>query len=165
MNLVLLTRRNNLEKNNKKQLSNIITFNLTENIERLGIKKLILENRDFLITWSNETQICIDFNFKSSSISKNIKLIEKKLRKELKGKIDLEIIEYAIPDIEDQIIKKRDKIYNLNKTKPSEGDSDPEFKSKFLEEVSNHKQQFEKSSNPYKVWQKEVEKKYESFVC
>ena len=56
----------NLEKNNEKQLSDKIIFNVTENIKKLGISEFSLHKRDFLITWSNGRNSCIDFNFKSS---------------------------------------------------------------------------------------------------
>ena len=63
---------------------NNIELTITENIEKLGIRELFFKNRDFLITWSNGRNSCIDFNFKSSSFSKNIKLIERTLKKEVK---------------------------------------------------------------------------------
>ena len=114
----------NLEKNNeKKQPSNKIIFNLTENIKKIGISEFSLHKRDFLITWSNGRNSCIDFNFKSSSLSQNTKLIEKKLKKEVKTEmIDDETFNNASKDIEDQLIKQKDKIFNLNKTKTSEND-------------------------------------------
>ena len=154
----------NLEKNNeKKQPSNKIIFNLTENIKKIGISEFSLHKRDFLITWSNGRNSCIDFNFKSSSLSQNIKLIRKTLKNDLKDmNIDDETFDNAINDIEDQIIKRRDEIYSLNPTKTSKNNSDNEYKSKFSEEVSNIRKQFEKSSNPYKEWQQEVKKKYDN---
>ncbi len=154
----------NLEKNNETHSANQIIFNVTENIKKLGIREFSLQKRDFLITWSNGRNSCIDFNFKSSSFSQNIKLIERTLKKEVKGKnIDDETFDNAIRDIEDQLIKKREEIFNLNKTKTSESDSvNHEFNSKFLEYVSSLREQFEKSSNPYKEWQQEVKKKYEN---
>ena len=153
-----------MEQNNKikeELSSNQIIFNVTENIKKLGISQFSLQ-REFLITWSNGRNSCIGFNFKSSSLSQNIRLIERTLKKEVKKeKIDNETIDNAINDIEDQIIKRRDKIYDLNKTKPSENNSDNEYKSKFLEDISKIRKQFEKSSNPYKEWQQEVKKKHE----
>jgi hypothetical protein len=156
-----------LEQNKeiKEKLSSTkIIFNVTENIKKLGISEFFLHKRDFLIRWSNERNSCIDFNFKSSSLSQNIKLIERTLKKEVKSKnIDDETIENGIKDIEDQIIKKRDEIYNLNKTKTFENNSvDNGFKSKFLNDVSILRNQFEKLSNPYKEWQNQVNEKYKN---
>lgn len=110
-----------MEKNNETHSANEIIFNVTENIKKLGISEFSLQKRDFLITWSNGRNSCIDFNFKSSSFSPNIKLIERTLKKEVKGKnIDSETFDNAIRDIEDQLIKKREEIFNINKTKTSE---------------------------------------------
>ena len=154
MNLLKMVEIPMSFKNNKSlnddQSSQQIEFTITENIQKLGIKEFILQGKDFLITWSNGRNSCIDFSFKSLSISQNIKLIEKTLKKEVKGKsIDDETFDNAIRDIEDQLIKRREEIFNLNKTKTSESDSvDHEFKSKFLEDVSNLREQFEKSSDP-----------------
>ena len=151
-----------MEKNNETDSANQIIFNVTENIKKLGISEFSLHKRDFLITWSDGRQNCIDFNLnsKSSSLSKNIKPIEKKLKRELKGKIiDNEAIENAIQDIEAQIIKRRDEIFNLGETK--ENNSDKEFKSKFLEEVSKIRENFEKCANPFLEWQSKVAKKRE----
>ncbi len=141
-----------------------ISFTITENIQKLGIKELTLEKRDFLITWSSGKQNCIDFsiNYRSASLSQNIKLIEKRLKDEAKKgkKIDNETVENALIDIEDQLIKKREEIYNLNKPKTSENNSDNEYKSKFLKDINSWKERFEKSSDPYREWQREVEKRY-----
>ncbi len=46
-----------------------------------------------------------------------------------------------------KLIKRRDEIFNLNTTKTSESNStDNKFKSKFLEDVSNLREQFENSA-------------------
>jgi hypothetical protein len=134
-----------------------IEFKITENLLKLGIKEFTLQDRDFLITWSNGRNSCINFNFNSTSISQIIKLNERTLRKEVKGKnIDAQILEDGISDIEDQLIKRREEIFNLNKTKTPNN----EFESEFIEEVFNIKTNFEKSSNPFGDWQLEVGKKY-----
>src|SRR5688500_13506079 len=132
---------NNLNGGNQQQK---IEFTITENIQKLGIKWFFLHDRDFLITWSNGRCSCIDF--KSSSISQNIILIEKTLKKEVKGIIDDNTFDNAIRDIEDQLVKRREEIFNLGETK--ENNSDKEFKSKFLEEVSQLRENFEKCANP-----------------
>ena len=155
-----------MEQNNeiKEELSsNQIIFNVTENIKKLGISQFSLQ-REFLIMWSNGRNSCIGFNFKSSSLSQNIKLIEKKLKKEARGNnIDDETFDNAIKDIEDQLIKQKDEIFNLNKTKASESDyAENEFKSEFVKDVSNLRTQFENSGEPYKEWEQEVKKKYEN---
>ena len=138
-------------------------FTITDNIKKLGIKELTLEKRDFLITWSNGINSCIDFTFRHNSLSLNTKLIKKVLKKEVKkGKIYEEIIDDAIRDSEDQIIKKRDEIYSLNTTKTFESDSNQQFNSQFFESVSSLRDRFEKSSDPFKEWQQEVKKKYKS---
>ena len=154
---------NNNKSNTNEHISRVIEFTITENILKLGIKELTLEKRDFLIKWEDGRSSCIEFK-KSSSLSQNIKQIRKTLEKELKGtNIDGDTIENAIKDIEDQIIKNRDEIYNINKTKTSENNSaENEFKSKFLEDVSILREQFEKSLEPYKEWQKEVKKRYDN---
>ena len=142
---------------------NNIELTITDNIEKLGIKEFVLQGKDFLIIWTNGRNSCIDFNLKSLSLSQNIKLIKKTLKKEVKGIIDDQTVEDAIKDIEDQLIKKREEIFNLNKTKTSESDSaDHEFKSEFLNDVSSLREQFENSTDPYKEWQQEVKKKYEN---
>ena len=146
----------------------IIEFSVTENIQKIGIIKLTLENRDFLITWSNGKQNCIDFNiyFKSSSLSQNIKLLEKEVKKEVKNdkNIDNETFDNAFKDIEDQLIKRREEIFNLNQTKkPSESNSvNHEFNSTFLEDVSKIRERFKKSTDPYNEWRQEVKRKYEN---
>src|SRR5215204_437204 len=154
---------NEIMKLKKKLSSNQIIFNVTENIKKLGISQFSLQ-REFLITWSNGRNSCIGFNFKSSSLSQNIKLIEKKLKKEVRdNNIDDETFDNAIKDIEDQLIKQKDEIFNLNKTKASESDyAENEFKSKFVKDVSNLRTQFENSVEPYKEWEQEVKKKYET---
>ena len=152
------TKNNNL--NGGDQTQNI-EFTITETIEKLGIKEFILQDNDFVITWSNGRNSCISFNFKSLSLSQNIKLIEKTLKKEVKDIVDNETFDNAVRDIEDQLIKRREEIFNLNNTKTSENDSpDHEFKSKFLEDVSNLREQFENSSDSYKEWQQEVKKRH-----
>ena len=150
-----------MEQNNeiKEELSsNQIIFNVTENIKKLGISQFSLQ-REFLITWSNGRNSCIGFNFKSSSLSQNIKLIENKLKKEVRGNnIDDETFDNAIKDIEDQLIKRKDEIFNLNKTKTSEDNSLKEF----LEDVSKLREHFTTYPNPLLEWQSQVCKKYQN---
>ena len=154
---------NNNKSNTNENISRVIEFTITENILKLGIKELTLEKRDFLIKWEDGRSSCIEFK-KSSSLSQNIKQIRKTLEKELKGtNIDGDTIENAIKDIEDQIIKNRDEIYNINKTKTSENNSaENEFKSKFLEDVSNLREQFATCTNPLLEWQNQVYEKYKN---
>ena len=156
---------NNLEENDHSQK---IKLTITDSIKKIGIKELILEKTNFLITWLDGSQKCTHFNLnsKSSSLSKNIELIELRLREEAKKdkKIDDKMIENAIQDIEDEIIKKRDEIYSLNPTNAAEREdkSDNKYKSKFLEDVTTLREQYEKSFDPYREWQQEVKKKYEN---
>ena len=149
---------NNLNNDHK---SKKIEFTITENIEKIGIKEFTLQDKDFVITWSNGRNSCM--SFKSLSISQNIDLIEKTLKKEVRGIVDDETLYYAVKDLEDQLVKRRDDIFNLNKTKTSESNSaDQEFKSRFLEDVSNLREQFENSDDPYQEWKTELQKKYEN---
>ncbi len=150
--------------NNKKNsntgniLPNVLEFTVTGNIEKLEIKKFVLQGKDFLITWFDERHSCI--GLKSSSLTQTIKNIEKILKKE-KDKVDNDIFDRAIKDIEDQLIVKKDEIYVLDKTNSvTEKDSNDDLKIKFLEDVSNSREQFEKSTDPYKKWQSAVQKKY-----
>ena len=150
--------------NNKKNsntgniLPKVLEFTVTENIEKLEIKKFVLQGKDFLITWFDERHSCIDL--KSSSITRTIKNIEKILKKE-KDKVDNDVFDRAIKDIEDQLILKKDEIYGLDKTNSvTEKDSNDDLKLKFLEDVSKNREQFEKSTDPYKEWQSAVQKKY-----
>ena len=147
--------------NNKNTQSKIIEFDVTENLKKLGIKKFILENKDFLVTWSNANQSCPGFYSKKNSLDQNVKKIEKGLKKQIGDKFDDETISLAVRDIEDQIINRRDQIYNLNKITDSTDDSYSEFKSQFLEDVSKLREEFESSSDPFRAWQKEVKKKYD----
>ena len=80
---IQMTSNNNIHINGKSQ-SRAIKFDITETIENLGIKEIILQDRDLLITWSNERNSCIDFNFKSSSISQSIKKIKNIIKKEVR---------------------------------------------------------------------------------
>jgi hypothetical protein len=154
-----MTFKNNSNFNDSK-LSNIIEFTVTENIEKLEIKEFAIQGKDIVITWSNGRSSCI--NFKSSSISENKKLIEKILRKEVKGIVDDETLDNAIRDIEDQLVKRREEIFSSYKTKTSDSDSvDKEFKSNFLEEVSKIRENFEKCANPFLEWQSKVAEKRE----
>jgi hypothetical protein len=150
------------ENNNKVNVeSQQIDFSITANLQKLGIKEFILKNRDFLITWYSGRNSCIDFNPKSSSLSQNIKLIDRILKKEVKGKIDNEAVENAIRDIEDQLVKRRDEIFNLNKiTKTSENESID--KDDFKQKVVNYRKQFESSNNPLIEWQNQVYEKYKN---
>ena len=151
----------NNKKNSNTGLPKILKFTVTENIEKLEIKKFVLQGKDFLITWLDERHSCIDF--KSSSLSRTIKKIEKILKKEVKDKVDINTFDTAIKDIEDQLIVKKDEIYGLDKTNPvNENDTNEDLKLKFLEEVSSKREQFEKSDYPYKEWQQEVKEKYEN---
>ena len=72
----------NNKKNSNTGLPKILEFTVTENIEKLEIKKFVLQGKDFLITWLDERHSCIDF--KSSSLSRTITKIEKILKKEVK---------------------------------------------------------------------------------
>jgi hypothetical protein len=84
------------------------------------------------------------------------------LKKETKKdkNIDNEPFENAIRDIEDQLIKRREEIFNLNSTKITSEDNsaDNDFKKK----VTGYRQQFESSTNPLLVWQNEVYGKYKN---
>ena len=118
-----------MENNDEKQiLSKQITFSLTDNIERLGIKEFIVKDRDFLIKWSDERNSCIEFK-KPLSLSQNIKLIRKTLKNDLKNmNIDIRIFEIAIKDIEDELIKRRNEIFNLNNKQTTSNELDNKFK-------------------------------------
>lgn len=136
---------------------NQIDFEITESIANIGIVKFILKNADFEFTWSNETKCCVAFNVKESSIGKVLTSIEKRLFKEVKGRVNEDIFEFVIRDIENQLIDKREEIFNLNKKKEL-SNSYNKFNTQFLEDVSRLREQFENSSNPYKEWQEEVKK-------
>ena len=142
---------------NFKTSNTSIQFTITENIAKLGIKKFILKDKDFEITWSNERKSCIEFNPKETSIEKTVKKIEKKLSREIQDK---DKINAAISDIEDQLINKRDDIFNLNVNK-EKNEQDEEIRSKFLEDVSKLREEFEKSPDPFTIWQQQVKKKYQ----
>ena len=60
----------NNKKNSNTGLPKILEFTVTENIEKLEIKKFVLQGKDFLITWLDERHSCIDF--KSSSLSRRL---------------------------------------------------------------------------------------------
>ena len=135
-----------------------IKFIKTEDIEKLGIKEFVLQGKDFLITWSNGRNTCIDFKY--SSIAENIKTITKVLKKQVIDIVDDKTYDNALGDIEDQLIKKREEIYSLNTTKTSENNSNNEYKSKTIENITHLKKQFESSLDPLNEWQSEVNKKY-----
>ena len=145
---------------NDASILKIIEFNITENIKKIGIKELTLKERDFLIIWSDGRESCVEFNYKLRSIERNIKSIQKRLWKELKDKLDEKSFELAINELEEQIIKRREEIFNLNEKQTSGNDSDNEYKSKFLEDVSILRERFENLSDPYSGWESEVQKKY-----
>ena len=132
---------------NSNDNSKVIEFIITENLHNLGIRHFIFQDREFIITWSNGKQICIGFSSKTHLIELIIKKIEKKIKKEVK---DNEVIEIAIKEIEDQLIKRREEIFELIKIKNFEHDfAEQVFKSEFLEDVSKIREQFEKLANPY----------------
>lgn len=150
---------------NNPNLSQKIEFSITDNIQKIGIKELTLEKRDFLITWSSGKQNCIEFNInsKSFSLSQNVKLIERRLKDEVKKgkKIEDEIVDNAARDIEDQLIKRREEIFNLNQIKTTSAEegsnnNNDEFKQK----LDNYRKQFELSNNPLLEWQNQVYEKY-----
>ena len=150
--------KNHINGNNQ---SGVIEFNITKNMKKLGIEQFILEHKNFLITWSNGTQICLGFYSKNDSLEQTIKKIEKRLKKEVKDIAEDQIVDLIVKDIEDQLIKRREEIFNLNKTTATNHDPYSEFKSKFVEEVSELRGYFQKCDNPFREWQYKVLEKRE----
>jgi hypothetical protein len=156
----------NLDSNNGDNLNpGIIIFQITENMEKIGITYFILNRSDFEITLINGRKCCVSFLTKKTSISEHIKNIEKKLCQDANVITeDHKVFGSAIADIEDQLIRRRDEIFKVSTEGCTISDvntGDPS-KSKFIEDVTNLRNQFKQSGITFLNWQSIVAEKYEN---
>jgi hypothetical protein len=142
----------------------IIIFQVTESMKKIGIKDFILNRSDFEITFSDNKKICVLFSPNDNSVSKQLKHIESKLRKAIYAKFDTNDVDDAIADVEDQLLQRRDEIFNvpINGLDENKINTEDPSKSKFKEDVTNLRNQFKQSGTTFHDWQSIVREKYEN---
>lgn len=142
----------------------ITMFEVTERMANVGIKQFFLNKGDFEISFIDGRKCCVSFSAKTVSISAHIKNIRKKLKETLDKKFDPDTLKLALNDIEDELIKHRDEIFGFSSNGNSQGNIQPDDKSKrkFIEDVINLRNQFKESNLSYQQWQSLVAEKYEN---
>lgn len=144
--------------------SGVIAFQVTETMEKIGIKDFILNRSDFEITFSDNKKISVLFSSNDNSVSKQLKRIELKLRKTSYAKFDTNDLDDAIGDVEDQLVQRRDEIFKvpINGLDENKTNTEDPSKSKFKEDVTNLRNQFKQAGTTYQQWQSIVAEKYEN---
>ena len=144
--------------------SGVIAFQVTESMEKIGIKDFILNRSDFEITFNDNKKISILFSSNDNSVSKQLKRIELKLRKASYAKFDTNDIDNAIADVEDQLVRRRDEIFKVRIYGLDENNTHTEdpSKSKLKDDVTNLRNQFKESGTTFQDWQSIVAEKYEN---
>jgi hypothetical protein len=143
-----------------------LTFDVTENMQVCGIESFKLVTTDFELSLSSGKTCCIHFSHKKSSIAELVKNIDKKLWQVLDKKItETDNFQAAIQDIENQLVKRRDEIYDTssNNGNTSSADYDPDAfaKQNYIDKVNEQRSKFKDSKITYEQWQELVAKKYE----
>ncbi|HZC50110.1 MAG TPA: hypothetical protein VE244_13745 [Nitrososphaeraceae archaeon] len=131
--------------------SGVIAFQVTESMEKIGIKDFILNRSDFEITFNDNKKISILFSSNDNSVSKQLKRIELKLRKASYAKFDTNDIDNAIADVEDQLVRRRDEIFKVRIYGLDENNTHTEdpSKSKLKDDVTNLRNQFKESGTTF----------------
>jgi hypothetical protein len=153
-----------MSNNGDNAKSGIIIFQVTENMKNIEIKDFILNRSDFEITLISGRKCCVLFSPKKTSIAEHAKSIEKKLWQDTNVKAGENAFGSAIADIEDQLIRRRDEIFNISiEGRPAIGvNAEDLSKSKFKEDVTNLRNEFKQSDTTFQNWQLIIAEKYEN---
>lgn len=148
---------------NKKN-DTTIYFEITENISKAGIKEIYLEKNIFNFVISERNRCIVILKNNKETIDKLCRVVRGKLAKKLEySAFSEKILERALDDIEDQIIKFRDEIFLYqSKLDHNVGDQPQnDFRINFLNEIKELRSQFQEASDPHNEWISKVAEKYE----
>ncbi len=156
------SKNNNNNDNDRKPLS----FHVTEDISKIGIKEIVVYRSIIEFTVSDKIIHVVSFIPNKTSISNLIKDIRKKLFRKLENFVeDNKTFDSAIYDIEDQIVEHRDEIFNasMNALKSADGNNHEidDFKAKFSKDIIALRKKWMGSPFAYEEWQSTLVGKYE----
>jgi hypothetical protein len=146
--------------------SNVLHFNVTENMTLSGIFEFILRKSDFIFTLTDNKKCAIPSSLHKASISDSIAAINKNLNRLLSKKIKHDLLDSALLDIENELVSRIDEITEYlskfeKRTQGSNQDNETDrVKSKYLDDVSNLRKQFKESGITYEGWQQKISGKY-----
>jgi hypothetical protein len=148
------------------KVDDLIKLDLTENISECGIKEISIEKGVIYFVFGLQNRFFIFFQTNTPNLEKLCKEIRNKLTKRLTNSvINQQTFEQALDDIENQIVERKDKIFNVSNKDINSAKSEhiaDEFKIKFIDDVKQLREQLQHSSDPYKQWQLKVLEKYEN---
>lgn len=143
-----------------------LKFEVTENISKIGITEIVLERSLMVFTIGDRVKCFVPYLPNKTTISKFVKDISKKLFKKIEATIDdPKVFDLGIFDIESQIIKHRNEIFNISSGNHNLENTNHVFndsKTKFAEDVIALRNQYKESTITYEEWQTKVYEKYEN---